>query len=364
MQTSATIEPGALLRQRREELGFSLEQAAAQLNLKAAVIHQLESQQWDANVSPTFIRGYLRQYTRLLKLNDTDVLQQYDQWVSTLPVPTAMQSFSRKTSRDAAESRFMLATYCLLVLLIGMFFVWFWQTHMLNEQPVSMLPALESSAVSPPGASQLRPVLIDANEPTSLETATDTAVTLSVSTSGSTTKTETLDTTNQTSVGSPVQENQIAAANSSPEATVSAPTTSSAGLAAEVQADLVPSSITTTSVAVSASEESVQSQQTTPDSQAVIAQDVLATTPTNTTELQLELHFSAQCWVAVIAADGKRLAYSMQNSGQTLTLKGIAPLKVTLGDPAAVTASLNGNSIDLSGYKQGQVTRLTLTGSE
>jgi len=76
------------------------------------------------------------------------------------------------------------------------------------------------------------------------------------------------------------------------------------------------------------------------------------------------LQFSAQCWVSVFDANGKRLAYNMQNSGQTLTLTGIGPLKVTLGDPAAVTASLAGKPIDLSGYKQGQVARLTLTGSE
>jgi len=140
--------PGAQLQQRREAMGLSLQQAAAQLNLKAAVIEQLESQQWDARVGPTFIRGYLRQYCRLLKLDEAQMLSQFDQLLAALPQATPMHSFSKKTSRDAAESRFMLATYFLLVLLIGLFLIWFWQTHMLNDQPVSMLPELEHSAVS------------------------------------------------------------------------------------------------------------------------------------------------------------------------------------------------------------------------
>jgi cytoskeleton protein RodZ len=157
------------------------------------------------------------------------------------------------------------------------------------------------------------------------------------------------------------------AVNSQPAAT---PNTAVIETTPPTGGQTVPATVDLTQPSVAASATPVQTitepvQQTSPASDAAVAQSVPSNTPqAGSTEIQLQLQFSAQCWVAVIAADGKRLAYSMQNSGQTLTLKGMAPLKVTLGDPAAVTASLNGNSIDLSGYKQGQVTRLTLTGSE
>ncbi len=343
----ATSGPGAMLKQRRETLGMSLEQAAAQLNLKAAVIHQLESQQWDARVAPTFIRGYLRHYARLLKLDETDVLAQFDQLLSAMPQPTPMHSFSKKTSRDAAESRFMLATYFLLVLLIGLFLVWFWQTHMLNDQPVSMLPELETAAVpvekSP--AAPTAPVLTVVAEPV-IAQPTEAGV-----------------------------ETPPSAANLTEIAPTEAAGPETAGTG----------TVVSTAVPATGADSSVT--QTVPAETAVAVADVpqtavadpaaatLAATPTPVAtditpaapaagELQLQLQFSAQCWVAVIDANGKRLAYSMQNSGQALTLTGIAPLKVTLGDPAAVTASLAGKPIDLSGYKQGQVARLTLTGSE
>lgn len=345
----ATSGPGAMLKQRRETLGMSLEQAAAQLNLKAAVIHQLESQQWDARVAPTFIRGYLRHYARLLKLDETDVLAQFDQLLSAMPQPTPMHSFSKKTSRDAAESRFMLATYFLLVLLIGLFLVWFWQTHMLNHQPVSMMPELETATapgVKTPAVSTM-PALTVVAEP-SAETIGDT-----------------------------VKEPEIlpaspGAASTVTEVTVTDVAVTEAPVSAAVTAALTATAQSSPVVPVETAVAGTEAPQT---ALADPAAATLAATPTPVAtditpaapaagELQLQLQFSAQCWVAVIDANGKRLAYSMQNSGQALTLTGIAPLKVTLGDPAAVTASLAGKPIDLSGYKQGQVARLTLTGSE
>ncbi len=333
----ATSGPGALLKQRRETLGMSLEQAAAQLNLKAAVIHQLESQQWDARVAPTFIRGYLRQYARLLKLDETDVLAQFDQLLSAMPQPTPMHSFSKKTSRDAAESRFMLATYFLLVLLIGLFLVWFWQTHMLNDQPVSMLPELETAtapAVKTPAVATT-PVLTVVAEP-SADPASVTAggpeIVPEVAAESATAATEPA-----VSIAVPAAENNTEATAVEPAETVITST------------DTAQTSVSDAATAISA----VTSAPATTD--AILP---------DAAELQLQLQFSAQCWVSVFDANGKRLAYNMQNSGQTLTLTGIGPLKVTLGDPAAVTASLAGKPIDLSGYKQGQVARLTLTGSE
>jgi len=343
----ATSGPGALLKQRRETLGMSLEQAAAQLNLKAAVIHQLESQQWDARVAPTFIRGYLRHYARLLKLDETDVLAQFDQLLSAMPQPTPMHSFSKKTSRDAAESRFMLATYFLLVLLIGLFLVWFWQTHMLNDQPVSMLPELETAPAVKTPAVSTTPVLTVVAEPT-VEQPTAAGV----------------DTSSAAANVTEIAPTEAAGPETAGTGTV---------VSTAVPATGADSSVTQTVPAETAVAVVDVPQTAAPDP----ATATLATTPIPTPvatditpaapvagELQLQLQFSAQCWVAVFDANGKRLAYNMQNSGQTLTLTGFGPLKVTLGDPAAVTASLAGKPIDLSGYKQGQVARLTLTGSE
>ena len=335
----AFAETGVLLRQRRESLGLSQEQAAAQLNLKAVVIRQLESGQWDPQVAPTFIRGYLRHYLRLLKLEETEFLAQFDQQLATLPPASTMHSFSNKASRDAAESRFMLATYFLLVLLIGLFLIWFWQTHMLNEQPVAMLPDSDPAMVSTKPTEVQNAVVIKAPELTPVATAAanptkDTAV-----------QALPVEPTTNTAPVTESPASQMPAGND---------TDAAPAMAAE-------SSLPNVAAANTPAEQAMSAAVTTEFAEA------LTTTDTNaaaSAALTLQLQFSAQCWVAVTDGNGKRLAYNMQNGGQSLTLTGAAPLQVTFGDPTAVTATLSGKTIDLSGYKQGQVVRLTLTGSE
>ncbi len=343
----AFAEAGAVLRQRREALGLSQEQAATQLNLKAVVIRQLESGQWDPQVAPTFIRGYFRHYVRLLKLDEAELLAQFDQQLASLPQASAtMHSFSNKASRDAAESRFMLATYFLLVLLIGLFLIWFWQTHMLNEQPVAMLPESDSTVVSTQPQPGKSPVMTPApeqalsspaaetavaTEATEQPAATPAAATLQQSTTGTATTAADTPAVVATEINQPLPETQPAVtmqdANSD---------TANAGASNVVDA----------------------ASGTSPDTAGSQPEAAVAGM------LNLQLQFSADCWVAVTDGSGKRLVYSMQNSGKSLTLTGTAPLQVTFGDPMAVTASVSGKTLDLSGYKQGQVVRLTLTGSE
>lgn len=352
-QTLAFADAGTQLRERREALGLSQEQAAAQLNLKAVVIRQLESGQWDPQVAPTFIRGYLRHYVRLLKLDEAELLAQFDQQLAALPQASAtMHSFSNKASRDAAESRFMLATYFLLVLLIGLFLIWFWQTHMLNEQPVAMMPESEPAAISTTPSPGQSAVVITAPEVTPSSQAATTSV-----------MTETGEPPAATVAATSPQQDPVSTAES-PAGTPALADTDINQQLPQTPAATTPA---TDAATVSASDLAnpgagnnltVSTPETSPTPAAAQAEVTAAGT------LTLQLQFSAQCWVAVTDGSGKRLAYSMQNGGQSLTLTGSAPLQVTFGDPTAVSASLSGKALDLSGYKQGQVVRLTLTGSE
>lgn len=355
----AFADAGAALRQRREALGLSLEQAAAQLNLKTVVIRQLESGQWDPQVAPTFIRGYLRHYVRLLKLDEADLLAQFDQQLATLPrASSTLHSFSNKASRDAAESRFMLATYFLLVLLIGLFLIWFWQTHMLNEQPVAMLPESDSAVVSSQPLPAQSAVVIKPSDPAPSSAAAETVTTTEMTEMSATTP-----------------------ALSSPQQSAASATLSPAETPVVVDADInqpVPETqsaattiVTTTEAAIAPADAAGELANAGVNNAGTASTTETSADPAGLQPevaaagmLTLQLQFSAQCWVAVTDGSGKRLAYNMQNGGQSLTLTGTAPLQVTFGDPTAVTASLSGKALDLSGYKQGQVVRLTLTGSE
>jgi cytoskeleton protein RodZ len=69
--------PGSLLRQGRERVGLTSEEVAGQLNLLPTLVRALEADQYQHFAGEIFVKGHLRAYARLLKLNPEDVLRLY-----------------------------------------------------------------------------------------------------------------------------------------------------------------------------------------------------------------------------------------------------------------------------------------------
>jgi cytoskeleton protein RodZ len=67
---------GARLRQAREAAGLTLETVGQQLRMPVQVVKSLEAEQWERLGAPVFVRGQLRSYARLLKIDLGDVLEQ------------------------------------------------------------------------------------------------------------------------------------------------------------------------------------------------------------------------------------------------------------------------------------------------
>ncbi|HAT1616928.1 TPA: DUF4115 domain-containing protein, partial [Raoultella ornithinolytica] len=75
----------------------------------------------------------------------------------------------------------------------------------------------------------------------------------------------------------------------------------------------------------------------------------------------LVLNFSADCWLEVSDATGKKLFSGLQRKGGNLNLSGQAPYKLKIGAPAAVQIQYLGKPVDLSRFiRTNQVARLTL----
>ncbi|MGH8036597.1 MAG: helix-turn-helix domain-containing protein [Stenotrophomonas sp.] len=67
---------GARLREAREAAGLTLEAVGQQLRMPVQVVKSLEAEQWERLGAPVFVRGQLRSYGRLLKVDLGDVLEQ------------------------------------------------------------------------------------------------------------------------------------------------------------------------------------------------------------------------------------------------------------------------------------------------
>lgn len=100
---------GQQLRQAREARGFKLEEVAQALKLGRRQIDALESGNWQSLPGPTFIRGFVRNYGRLVGIDVASLMAQLDRVLEkpadNLDMPEAQgtrmpQSGSRISRRD------------------------------------------------------------------------------------------------------------------------------------------------------------------------------------------------------------------------------------------------------------------------
>lgn len=95
------LSPGKLLLQGRLQAGLTQEQVAKELYLTPAKISALEADDYELLGAATFVRGYIRTYSNLLKLDGAKVLAVYEEYLkdnnpqlaSTTLVPTANSSY-------------------------------------------------------------------------------------------------------------------------------------------------------------------------------------------------------------------------------------------------------------------------------
>ena len=74
-ELSSKESPGTILAATRKELNWSIEDVAANLNLRASVIEALEADDYTQLPGPTFVRGYQRSYARLLGIDENQVVE-------------------------------------------------------------------------------------------------------------------------------------------------------------------------------------------------------------------------------------------------------------------------------------------------
>ncbi|MDR2220579.1 MAG: DUF4115 domain-containing protein [Methylobacillus sp.] len=70
-------EAGRVLTEAREKMGLSVAEASARMRLTIRQVEAMESGNLDALPGPTFVRGFLRNYARLLQIDAVPLLEAY-----------------------------------------------------------------------------------------------------------------------------------------------------------------------------------------------------------------------------------------------------------------------------------------------
>lgn len=297
---SQAVGPGQLLRNAREQLGWTREQVASRIHLRLTLIAAIESDTYDKHTSHTFIRGYLRTYAKLVGIPEETILAAYDNLGLTPPDNIDMQSFSRRSRQQANDSRLKVVTWLVILVLIALSVAWWWQSTARRSAGDEALAATEMGATSNTPSATVPPAV---------------------------------------DVADPV----VAPATSAATATSADSVVSAAAATLPVDAS---SAVATTAVASSAA------TATQP------ATDAAASEPAKVP--QLKMSFTADCWLDVKDAKGKTLFSGLKKANDELVLEGPEPLKFIIGAPMAVNIEYQGKSIDMSRYNNGRTARLSL----
>ncbi|WP_016954981.1 RodZ domain-containing protein [Catenovulum agarivorans] len=144
-QESAEPQPtetvGIVLQAARIKLGLSEQDVAGSLNLKVTVIQGIENDDFTLIPVPTYIKGYLRAYAKLLSLDENQIIALYYQQQPVEYKPeNKLKSFSKKTSQQAHDSRLMLVTYGIILVLVALIVVWWVQREAVVDDSAGILP--------------------------------------------------------------------------------------------------------------------------------------------------------------------------------------------------------------------------------
>ncbi|MDX7892258.1 RodZ domain-containing protein [Aeromonas caviae] len=180
---SQAAGPGQLLRNAREQLGWTREQVASRIHLRLTLIAAIEADTYDKHTSHTFIRGYLRAYAKLVGIPEETILAAYEKLGLTPPDNIDMQSFSRRSRQQANDSRLKVVTWLVILVLIGLSVAWWWQSTARRSAGDDALAATEMSATVNTPEANVAPA-VEVAEPV-LPSASD-AVSTQVVVSGAT----------------------------------------------------------------------------------------------------------------------------------------------------------------------------------
>ncbi|WET41831.1 cytoskeleton protein RodZ [Citrobacter enshiensis] len=332
MNTEATHDQneaqttGVRLRNAREQLGLSQQAVAERLCLKVSTVRDIEEDKAPADLASTFLRGYIRSYARLVHIPEEELLPGLEKQAPIRPGKVApMQSFSLGKRRKKRDGWLMTFTWLILFVVVGLTGAWWWQNHKAQQEEITTMADQSTAELS-------------ASNESSQSVPLDTSATAS-----------------QNNAQAPAD-----AANAAVTAAPQTPETASAAPTADAQQNAV----------VAPSQANVDTATTAPavapaaPGTPLPADQAGVTTPAVDPNA-LVMNFTADCWLEVTDATGKKLFSGMQRKDGNLNLTGQAPYKLKIGAPAAVQIQFQGKPVDLSRFiRTNQVARLTVNAEQ
>ncbi len=318
--------PGARLAAYREERGWTVEQVASQLNLAPRQIVALESDDYPSLPGMPIVRGFIRAYAKLLKVDAAPLLagaggETMLAHPSIAPMNSLATPFSETRLPTMVDRPGLSSKWVIGLLLVVLVAVALWAAR--RTGGFASLPHTSHTAVSP--------VTLGSSAAPAPEVQPSSAPTGQPATAGA----------------PPAMNEEAPAASAaspalSPSNNASLPPPTSAG--AEEKAAAVKS----------AGESAVSADRT---GKAVVASNDAAPAADNA----LVLKAQQETWVEVRQVqDNKVLLSRIMKPGESEQVSVEQPVSVVIGNAAGAEASLRGKPLDVKAHAKVNVARLTL----
>ena len=295
----ATDSVGAILRDLRGNMNLTVQEVASRLHLEPRVIELLEDDAYDQLPASIYVRGYIRNYSKLVGADADHLIRLYDQ-ADVEEEPEIIPEVRHPAQTSSSDKPVKVMTYLISLLLVILLVAW-WQSNFLVKD--LGVPAGKTPAPAAAGKHGAEAPAFDYHFDV-VPASTDPFYRAK-------------------------QEGESGAAAATGE---EAPEVTPAEGAAETTEAAAPPPPREPRTLTSAT--------TGPDS--------------------IVMHLSADSWIEVTDANDQRVFFSLGRAGDTLILHGAAPFSVLLGFAEGVKMEFNGQPFDLASHSRSGVAHFTL----
>lgn len=353
-ESTPNVTLGSVLKTAREQMGLSIAETAVKLHLRPGIVENLEADDFSNIASSTYVRGYVKNYARMLGVDNTLIEACLARQVPYVTQP-AMQSFSRKTTYQARDTKLKWLSFFIVIVLLGLFVLWWMQrTTLVTHVDISKPTAEELAA-----ANQTLPGDVLLTETDASARLSEIAVNGSMATDGPVKDTDASTIDPNISDMAAMEAGQVSA-NSTVNASEPNNPQSASGAVQTAGVTAQNTLSTQNSSATNAAAQNVPTASA-PVNSVTPAASSEQTMPVVAGQSNINIQLTGDCWINIVDAKGKAIVDGVRGAGATIQASGVPPFKVILGAPTVVSSfTVDGKVISLAEFPKGRVARLTI----
>jgi cytoskeleton protein RodZ len=337
-----TPGPGERLRAARLASGFDLAKIASELHLTSAVVASLEADDYAEIGARVFVRGYLRNYARIVGMPVESILRQFDERWPDEGAHRAVVRQSPRLPADGGPGRGLAGavTWLLLIGSVVLFLMW-WRGYLGDAAPQYADAQVGGEAALAPTAAGSDALGLAPEVPFA-DASADGTLALPL---------PPVDPAEVLPSSEPASDRVDYLAPAEPAsapAEVAAPAPATARNA--VSLETLPPMGQAVAAPPAASRVAAESAASPADGGAPVIEG----------GRQIVMSFNAPSWVDVRDSERKFKLFGEMPKGTRRVLGGEPPYKLVIGNAQAVSITVNGQPFDITRYAKGNVARFTL----